>query len=156
MVAINEDVGNIFDIWFIIEIKYHTWFTIMILVRKDINKWRMCVDFTNLNNIYLKDLNPLPDIDCLINGSSGYRMLSFMNIYLTYNKIHMDPLDASKIAFMSNHVNYHKNVMPFIRKNAGATYQRLMDVNFTHQTGWNLVVYVDDMIVNTKEGCSHV
>lgn len=61
----------------------------------------------------------------------------------------MDPLDALKKTFMSNHGNYYYNVMPFILKNIGTTYQQFMDVVFSHQIGRNLEVYVDDMIVKT-------
>lgn len=67
----------------------------------------------------------------------------------------MDPLDDPKTTFMLNHGNYY-NDMPFSCKNPDTTYQRLMDVVFAHQTGQNLKVYVDDMIVKTVEGRNHV
>lgn len=83
----------------------------------------MCVDFTNLNAAYPKDLRLLPYIDHLIDGSSGNHMLSLINAYLVYNQIRMDPLDAPKTTFMFNHGNHYYNVIPFGLKNAGATYQ---------------------------------
>lgn len=55
------------------------------LVRKAKNKFRMCVEFTDLNTTYLKDLYSMSDIDLLVDGSLGYRTLSFMNAYLGYN-----------------------------------------------------------------------
>ncbi|MCI14323.1 hypothetical protein A2U01_0035453, partial [Trifolium medium] len=54
---------------------------------------------------------------------------------------------------MTNTCNYHYNVMSFGLKNAGATYQRLMDRVFSEKIGKNLEVYIDDMVVKTtKEG----
>ncbi|XP_072054880.1 uncharacterized protein [Arachis hypogaea] len=57
----------------------------------------------------------------------------------------MHPEDQSKTAFITEHGNFCYKVMPFGLKNAGATYQRLMDKVFQHQIGRNMEVYVDDM-----------
>ncbi|MCI09737.1 gag-pol polyprotein [Trifolium medium] len=81
----------------------------------------MCVDFTDLNKACPKDPYPLPSIDRLIDGASGFKTLSFMDAYSGYNKIKMNTLDAPHTAFMSNTCNYHYKVMPFGLKNAGAT-----------------------------------
>lgn len=59
------------------------------------------MDFTYLNAYFLKNHYPLPNIDRLINGSPGYQTLSFMDAYLGYNQIKIDPFDVSKKAFMS-------------------------------------------------------
>ena len=67
----------------------------------------------------------------------------------------MDSLDAPKTAFMTNNKNYHYEVMPFGLKNVGATFQRSMDTIFTKQNGRNLEVYIDDLVVKTKEADSH-
>lgn len=89
--VINEEVGKLSDVKFIIKTKYSTWLANVVLVREVKNKWHMCVDFTNLNTACPKDLYPLSDIDLLIEGSSGYCMLSFMDAYMGYNRIWMDP-----------------------------------------------------------------
>lgn len=82
----------------------------------------MCVDFTDLSVACPKDPYPLLEIDRLINESSGYYMLLFMDAYLGYNQTQMDPLSAPKTTFMSKHGNYY-NVMTYNLKNDGATYQ---------------------------------
>lgn len=92
----------------------------------------MCVDFSDLNIVCPKDPYSLLNKDRLIDGSSGYRSLSFMDVYSGYNQIQMNPIDAPKTTFMSNHGDYYYNAMPFSLKNANATYQRLMDVIFAH------------------------
>ncbi|KAK2382358.1 hypothetical protein QL285_069902 [Trifolium repens] len=67
----------------------------------------------------------------------------------------MNLTDAPHTAFMTNMSNYFYNVMPFGLKNAGVTYQKLMDRVFSKQIGKNLEVYIDDMVVKTTETCEH-
>lgn len=128
--------------------------TNIVLVSKSSNKWCMRADFTDLNTACLKDPYHLSNIDILIDGSSGYKTLSFKNSYW-YNWIKMDLVDAPKITFISNHGNYY-NGMPFGLKNASVTYERLMDVVFSKQIGRNMEFYIDDIIVKTSEGRIHV
>lgn len=64
----------------------------------------------------------------------------------------MDPIDAPRTVFMSNHDNYYYNIVPFRLKNVDATYERLMDPMFSKTKGHNLEVYIDDMIMKTLEG----
>ncbi|XP_074383300.1 uncharacterized protein LOC141724898 [Apium graveolens] len=59
------------------------------MVKKNNGKWRMCIDFTKLNNACPKDCYPLPKIDTLIDASAGHEMLSFMNGFsgATYQRL---------------------------------------------------------------------
>lgn len=66
---------------FIKEIKYTTWLTNAVLVKKASSKWRMYVDFTDLNKLVQKYSYPLPNIDRLVDETSGYQLLSFMDTY---------------------------------------------------------------------------
>jgi hypothetical protein len=148
--AVYEEVKRLVDAHFISEIKYPTWLANTVLVKKANRKWRMCVDYTNLNMACPKDPYPLPNIDHLIDSASGYNTLSFMDAYSGYNQIRMDPLDPPKTAFMTNTKNYHYEVMSFGLKNVGATFQRSMDTTFSRQIGRNLKVYIDDLVTKTK------
>lgn len=107
--TIDEEVGKLSNVWFITEKKYPTWFANMVLVRKAVNKCRICLDFTDLNTVCPKDPYPLPDIDRLIDGSTSYRILNIIDAYSGYNQMKMNPLDASKTTYMSNHDNYYYN-----------------------------------------------
>lgn len=91
----------------------------------------MCVDFTDLNNACPKDPYPLPHIDQLIDRASSFWLLFFLDAYSRFKEIWMNPLDAPKTEFMTKKNNYYYEVMPFMQKNAGATYQRLMDMVFS-------------------------
>jgi len=57
------------------------------MVKKASNKWRIHVDFTNLNKSYLKDCYPLPHIDKLVDAITGYKMLSFIDAYSDYHQV---------------------------------------------------------------------
>jgi len=137
------------------EIKYPEWLANVVLVKKANGKWRMCVDFTDLNKACPKDSYPLPSIDALVDSASGCQMLSFLDAFSGYNHIKMHPHDESKMAFMTETCSYCYKVMPFGLKNAGATYQRLMDRILAPMLGRNVQAYVDDMVVTSQERGRH-
>nr|KYP55608.1 Retrovirus-related Pol polyprotein from transposon opus [Cajanus cajan] len=125
------------------------------MVRKPNGKWRMCTDYTNLNKACPKDAYPLPNIDRLVDGASGHKFLSFLDAYSGYNQIHMHPQDEEKTAFITETANYCYQVMSFGLKNAGATYQRLMNKIFSDHIGRSMEVYVDDMVVKSSNVYAH-
>ena len=53
----------------------------MVLVKKSNDKWRMCMDFTDLNKACPKDSYPLPSIDALVDSASGCKLLSFLDAF---------------------------------------------------------------------------
>jgi len=65
---------------------------------------------------------PLPNIDRLVDGAAGNKVLSFLDAYFGYNQIPMATADMNKIAFITDDTNFFYKVMPFGLKNAGATY----------------------------------
>ena len=88
----------------------------------------------------------LPRIDTLVDSMARHELLSFMDAFLGYNQIKMNEEDQERTSFVTNQGLFCYKVMPFGLKNAGATYQRLMNKMFTHQIGRNVQVYVDDML----------
>ena len=119
------------------------------MVKKNNGKWRMCVDFTDLNRACLKDSYPLLQIDTLVDSTARHELLSFMDAFSGYNQIKMKEEDQEKTSFVTSQGLFCYKVMPFELKNAGATYQRLMNKMFMHQLGRNIQVYVDDMLVKS-------
>ena len=111
----------------------------------------MCTDYTDLNKACPKDPFPLPCIDKLVDNSTGYKYLSFMDSYSCYNQIPMHSEDQEKTAFITHMGVYYYTMMSFGLKNARATYQRMMSQVFKEQIGRILEVYIDDMIVKTPE-----
>lgn len=120
--AAEKAVKDLLEANFISEAKYTTWLSNVVLVKKSNGKWRMCVDYTDLNRACPKDAYPLPNIDKLVDNSSGYKLLSLMDAYSRYNQIPMAEEDKMKTTFMTESGNYYYNVMPFGLRNAGVTY----------------------------------
>lgn len=94
--------------------------------------------------------DPLPVIDQKVEAISGYEVLMFLDAYKGYHQILMAEEDAEKTAFVTDIGVFCYKKMPFGLKNAGATYQRMMDRVFKDQIGRNLEVYVDDMVIKCK------
>jgi hypothetical protein len=70
---------------FIREVDYPKWLAIVVLVKKSNGKWRICIDFTDLNKACPNDSFPLPQMDNLIDSTSGHKLLSFMDAFSGYN-----------------------------------------------------------------------
>nr|KYP56681.1 Transposon Ty3-G Gag-Pol polyprotein [Cajanus cajan] len=155
--AVKEETTKLLQAGFIREVRYSTWLANnVVMVKKSNGKWRMCTDYTDLNKACPKDAFPLPHIDALVDGATGHFRLSFLDAYSGYNQIPMYPPDEAKTAFITDSANYCYKVMPFGLKNAGATYQRLMDKIFRNQIGTSLEVYVDDMVIKSASGPDHI
>ncbi|GJV95837.1 reverse transcriptase domain-containing protein [Tanacetum coccineum] len=134
------------------EVYYHDWMSNPVMVKKHDGSWRMCVDFTNLNKACPQDCYPLPEIDWKIESLCGYPFKCFLDAYKGYHQIQMAESDEEKMAFHTSQGVYCYTKMPFGLKNAGATYQQLVDRAFDSQVGRNMEVYVDDLVIKTVEG----
>jgi len=154
--AACAEASKLLQAGFIREAHYTTWLANVVMVKKPNGRWRMCTNYTDLNKACPKDAYPLPSIDRLVDGASGNELLSFLDAYSGYNQISMHPKDKLKTTFMTDEANYFYEFMPFGLKNAGATYQRLMDKVFKGLIGRNVKVYVDDVVVKSKPHNEHI
>ena len=80
-----EEVEKLLTTVFIREVYYPEWLTNIVMVKKSNRKWRMCIDFTNLNRACPKDSFPLPRIDQLVDSIAGHELLTFMDAFSGYN-----------------------------------------------------------------------
>ena len=103
-----------------------------------------------------KDSFPLPRIDLIVDATAGHELLSFMDAFSGYNQISMDPGDQEKTSFITVQGTYYYRAMPFGLKNAGATYQRLVNRMFQKQIGTTMEVYIDDMLVKSTTAELHI
>ena len=113
------------------------------------------MDYTDLNDACQKDSFPLPHIDQIVDASAGHGMLSFLDAFSGYHQIPMHPPDVEKTSFITPYGLYCYNVMPFGLKNAGATYQRLVMKMFRPLLGSTMEVYIDNMLVKSKQRTDH-
>nr|GFB00827.1 reverse transcriptase domain-containing protein [Tanacetum cinerariifolium] len=120
--AIQAKVQKLVEAGIMREVYYHDWLSNPVMVKRHDGSWRMCVDFMDLNKAYA---------------------------YKGYHQIQLAEANEEKTAFHTRQRVYCYTKMPFGLKNAGATYQRLMDKAFEGQMGRNIEVYVDDLVVKS-------
>ena len=123
---------------FIKEVYYPNWLANIVMVKKANGKWRMCVDFTDLNKECPKDSYPLLRVNVLVDFTAQHQLLSFMDAFSGYIHIKMDEAGQKKTSFVPNQSLFCYKVMSFGLKNAGRTYQRLMNKTFAQQIGRNV------------------
>lgn len=131
--AAAEEVDKLIAAGSIKEVCYPDWLANGVMVKKANGKWRVCVDFTDLNKACPKDSFPLPSIDQLVDSTTKHELLSFMDAFSGYNQTKMYEEDQEKTSFITDRGLYCYKVMPFGLKNAGATYQRLVNAMFKEQ-----------------------
>ncbi|KAJ9544554.1 hypothetical protein OSB04_024261 [Centaurea solstitialis] len=154
--VINDEVDNLLKTGKIREVKYPDWLANVVVVQKKNGKWRVCIDFTDLNKACPKDPFPLPHIDAMVDATTGHELLTFMDAYSGYNQILMHADDQEKTAFLTDKGIYCYKVMPFGLKNAGSTYQRLVNMMFKEHLGRTMEVYIDDMLVKSERSHDHI
>jgi hypothetical protein len=153
--AMLSEIHRLQEAGFIKEVKEATWVANPVLVpKKHTEILRMCVDFTCLNKHCPKDHFPLPRIDQIIDSTAGCERLSFLDAYSGYNQIRLKVEDEVNTAFITPYGVFCYQTMPFGLKNAGATYQRMMQKCLATQIGKNVQVYIDDVVITTKSESS--
>ena len=137
--SIIAEVDKLIAAGFIPEVQYASWLANIVPVEKNTGQLRICVDFRDVNRACPKDDFPIPITEMVVDSTTGYGALSFMDGSSGYNHIKMDEHDAINAAFRTPKGNFYYTVMPFGLKNAGATYQRAV------------TVVLGDLIHNTME-----
>uniref|UniRef100_A0A2N9IDL4 Uncharacterized protein n=1 Tax=Fagus sylvatica TaxID=28930 RepID=A0A2N9IDL4_FAGSY len=154
--TVCEEVNRLVEARAIREILYPTWLSNTVVVKKKNGKWRVCIDFTDLNKACPKDPFPLPKIDQLVDATSGHQRMSFLDAFQGYHQIAMNLVDEEKTAFITPRGIFCYKVMPFGLKNAGDTYQRMITKMFSSQLGKTVEVYIDDMVVKSVYAEDHL
>ncbi|KAL0398237.1 UNVERIFIED_CONTAM: Transposon Ty3-G Gag-Pol polyprotein [Sesamum radiatum] len=135
--AIKEEVEKLLKAKYIRPVQYPEWLANVVLVPKPNGKWRLCIDFTDLNKACPKPFPPSAD------RHVGRLHLWLRNVKFSrcLPRLQPNPLapeDQEKASFITDQGVFCYNVMPFGLKNAGATYQRLVNYMFRNQIGRNM------------------
>src|SRR5215216_23535 len=128
-----------------------TWLANPVVVRKENGKWRLCIDFIDLNKACPKDPFPLLRIDQIEDSTFGCDLLSLLDAYSRYHQILMSKEDEEKTSFITPCGTYCFVRMPFGLKSAGSTFARAVQIGFEPQLHRNIEAYMDDIVVKTKD-----
>jgi hypothetical protein len=138
------------------EVTYPEWLANTVMVKKANGKWRMCIDFTDLNKACPKDEFPLPIIDSLMDATATSELMSLLDCYSSYHQIWMKKEDEPKTSFITPSGTYFYLWMPEGLKNAGASFSRMTAKVLCSQIGRNVLTYVDDIIVKSTKQENHI
>jgi hypothetical protein len=152
----RNEVKRLLSVGIIIEVKYPEWLANTVMVKKANGKWRMCIDFTDLNKACPKDEFPLPRIDTLVNAAASSELMSLLDCYSGYHQIWMKREDEPKTSFITPSGTYCYLRMPEGFKNVGGSFSRMTAKVLHSQIGRNVLTYVDEIIVKSTKQENHI
>ena len=126
-----------------------------IFVKKKDETLRLCVDYRPLNEVTIKNKYPLPRIDLLFDQLAGARVFSKIDLRSGYHQIKIKPEDIPKTAFTTRYGLYEYLVMSFGLTNAPAHFMYLMNSVFMPELDKFVVVFIDDILVYSKNKSEH-
>jgi ribonuclease HI len=153
--VMEKEVKNLPDAQIIVSLRYFEWVANLVPVRKKNGEIRLCVDFRNLNRSSRKDNYPLPNMEHILQKVTGASRISMIDGFSEYNQISVMPKDREKTAFTTPWGTFMYAKMPFGLMNAGATFQRAMDIAFIREKDKFVVIYLDDVTVFSKTDKEH-
>ncbi|XP_039686367.1 uncharacterized protein [Medicago truncatula] len=155
---IKEEIDRLLKCGFIRPARYVDWLANVVPVKKKNGTIRVCIDFRDLNLATPKDEYPMPVAEMLVDSAAGFDYLSMLDGYSGYNQIFIAKEDIAKTAFRCPGALgcYEWIVMPFGLKNAGATYQRAMNLMFHDFIENFMQVYIDDIVVKSSSEERHL
>jgi hypothetical protein len=152
----RNKVKRLLSVVVIREVTYPEWLANTVMVKKANGKWRMCIDFTDLNKACPKDKFPLPRIDSLVDAAATSELMSLLDCYLGYHQIWMKKDDEPKASFITPSGTYCYLRMPEGLKNVVGSFSRMTAKVLHSQIGRNVLTYVDDIIVKGTKQENHV
>ena len=127
---IEKEIKKLFDAKIIVSLRHSKWLENVVPIRKKNGEIRISIDFKNLNKVSLKDNYPLPKMDHILQRVVGSQRLSMLDGFSGYNQVLVHPEDQEKTLFTTPCGTFMYEKMPFGLMNAGATFQRAVDISF--------------------------
>jgi hypothetical protein len=141
---VKEELQKLLNVGFIYPISDSQWVSPLVIFPKKDGKWRVCIDYRELNKETLKDYFPLPFIDQVLDTLEGKKYLSFLDGFSGYNQIQIALEDQDKTTFTFPWGTYAYKVLPFGLCNAPTTFQRAVLAIFSDLLHDCMEVYMDD------------
>jgi hypothetical protein len=154
--GVEAKVQRLQDAKVIREVKYPVWLANTIPMKKKNGKWRMCVDFTDLNKACKKDDFPLERVDKIVDDAANSEMLSLLDMFSGYNHIRVRKEDEEKTSFITPFGTFCFARMPEGLKNAGCTFSRMIAIVLHPQIWRNILAYVNDIVVKSVQRRHHI
>eukprot|EP00253_Pinus_taeda_P012024 PITA_12024 len=142
--VVKAELQKLLYVNFIYPISDSKWVSPLVVVPKKNGKWRICVDYRELNKATQKDHFPIPFIDQVLDTLAGKKFFSFLDGFSGYNQIQIAPEDQDKTTFTCPWGTFSYRVLPFGLCNAPATFQRVVLSIFADLINDGLEVYMDD------------
>ena len=127
----------------------------MLFVKKKYGTLRLCIDYRQLNKLTVKNKYLLPKIDDLFDQLKGASIFSKVDLRSGYHQLRIKDADVHKTAFRTRYGHYEFLVMPFELTNAQAAFMDLMNRVFRLYVDHFVVVFIDDILVYSKDQESH-
>ncbi|XP_050222714.1 uncharacterized protein LOC126672805 [Mercurialis annua] len=152
-IAIRDEVEKLWKAGFIRKVDYPEWLANVVLIKKSNGKWRLCIDFTDLNNACPKDSFPLPNIDQLVDATCGFAVYAFLDASQGYHQIPMSKDDEEKTAFTTDLGTYCYKKMPFVVKSKGIEdHAEDLAETFEKLKGFNLKLNPEKCVFAVRSG----
>ena len=132
------------------------WASPVILVPKPDQSLRFCVDYRRLNSVTKRDSYPMPRMDECIDSLGNANIFSTLDCNSGYWQLPIAEGDQEKTTFTCHAGSYKFLRMPFGLRNAPATFQRAMDIILSGVRWKCCIVYLDDIIVFSKNREDHL
>ncbi|CAF0859482.1 unnamed protein product [Brachionus calyciflorus] len=138
----------------IIEPTNSSWASPIVLVKKPDGSERFCVDYRKVNGVTLKDSFPMPNIENRLNKLHGSKFFTSLDCISGYWQIKLSERAKQISSFICSLGLFSFNVMPFGLCNAGATFQRIIEILLTELS--NSLAYKDDILTFSKTFEDHL
>ena len=116
---------------------------------------RMCIDYRQINKVTMKNKHLLPRIEDLFYQLKGAGVFSKIDLRSGYYQLRVKEVDVPKTAFRTQYGHCEFLVMPFGLTNAPATFMDLMNKVFRPYVDRFVVVFIDDILVYSKDAQEH-
>ena len=127
----------------------------MLFVKKKDGTLRLCIDYRQLNKLTVKNKYPLPTIDDLFDQLKGASIFSKIDLRSGYHQLRIKDVDVHKKTFRARYGHYEFLVMPFGLTNAPTAFMDLMNRVFRPYVDQIVIVFIDDILVYSKDRENH-
>ncbi|GBG62826.1 hypothetical protein CBR_g32409 [Chara braunii] len=128
----------------------------VLFVRKKNKDLWLCIDYRKLNAQTIRNADPLPRIDDLLERLDGAKFFSKLDLKSGYHQLEIRQEDCYKTAFKTRYGHFEWLVMPFGLTNAPTTSQAAMTTEFRHMLDRFVLIYLDDILVYNRSLDEHV